>query len=123
MSDDEDLVKYLRDAFPDGSYFDKIAAADAIERLTRERDEYHADREHFAKLAFVDLGANPPVAWKDRAEAAERKIEVLREAIRSAYVEGWTDATSRDDPRGPGVIDQEWETSLARAALDELENK
>lgn len=54
-----------------------------------------------------------------RADAAERKVEKLRAAIHSAYVEGWTDSMSWDDPKAPGVIDQEWEASLARAALKE----
>jgi hypothetical protein len=85
---------------------------DAIERLTRERDAlFESAQKCSQKLS---------VMFNER-DAAERKVERLREAIRSAYVEGWTDATSRDDPRGPGVIDQEWETSLARAALDETD--
>ena len=48
-----------------------------VEELTKERDEYEADADHFNRLAFVDVGANPPVPWKRRAEAAEAKVAEL----------------------------------------------
>lgn len=105
---DEDLVQALRASIMPSNNL-KQRAADAIERLTRERDELD---ERFTELFAASVN------YISRKHAAERKVEMLRAAIRSAYVEGWTDATSRDDPRGSGVIDQEWETSLARAALD-----
>lgn len=56
--------------------------ADALARVMGERDEYHRDAEHFSRLAFDDVGKNPPVAWKDRAEAAEKEAAALRALLR-----------------------------------------
>ncbi len=61
------------------------SAADEIERLRAESQEYWEEAEHHANLAFVDRGANPPISWKQRAEAAEVVIEKIRNAqIRNA---------------------------------------
>jgi len=53
----------------------------AVAALTAERDEYYADMTHFHALAFVDVGANPPVAWRDCAEAAGAEIGGLRQKL------------------------------------------
>lgn len=52
----------------------RIRAAEAALALAE------AEVDHFGGLAFVDLGANPPVAWKDRALAAEAERDRLKEA-------------------------------------------
>ena len=76
MTDDE-LVKRLREA-ERGAKKDSreevlfVEAADAIEQLTRERDEALRRRIVYSPDAK---------ALSDRAEAAERKVEKLREAL------------------------------------------
>lgn len=57
-----------------------------IERLTQERDEADQEVEHFSRLAFVDLGANPPIAWKARAETAEARLAALAEPVGGAEI-------------------------------------
>lgn len=52
--------------------------------LVAERDAEETEKEHFCTLAFVDLGANPPVAWRDRAYEAEARVKVLAERKKSA---------------------------------------
>ena len=65
-------------------------SADTIERQQREIDEQHAESEHFARLAFDDLGKNPPRAWKDIAGELKSEIERLtseRDAARNRAIE------------------------------------
>ena len=49
-----------------------------VKALEEESHKFHNEAEHFAKLATVDLGANPPVFWKDVAAKLQRKLEVAR---------------------------------------------
>lgn len=60
---------------------DDAKAANAIERLESELAREEEESEHYVCLAFVDPGANPPVAWKDRAENAERELDEARAEI------------------------------------------
>jgi hypothetical protein len=53
---------------------DRTAGEREVERLQHEVD-------HFAALACDDLGKNPPVWWKERAEAAERQLAEAVETL------------------------------------------
>lgn len=99
---DEDLVRRLRvqagsrsgtaDVMSDGSIVWHplmIDAAHAIERLTRERDEQKETAEYLLKLEqeWIDYNNQLAEDWKKehaRAETAERKVEVLRDALLTA---------------------------------------
>lgn len=98
----EDIVKRLRERTdPDRLLLtnpprqppDRLCqqAADEIERLRAElaaalqdAEDLHIEVEHYAGLAFVDLGANPPIAWVDRAKEAEAERDAMRELLREA---------------------------------------
>jgi len=47
----------------------KLAEFERVEKL---------ESDHYASLAFVDVGGHPPVTWKERAEVAEAEIANLR---------------------------------------------
>lgn len=83
---DVDLVKRLRLAYRTDGLFVHADAADAIERLTWERDVQKETVKYLLKLEKEWIEENKQLAedWKKeffRAEAAERKVEKLREAI------------------------------------------
>lgn len=127
MSDDEALMKRLRDnvtewlyqAEDDGRGYINDApfeAADAIERLTRERDDCREDYRRESKIA---------AGYAAALFRAERKIEKLREAIevfaeRAAYY----DPIENDDDEHAFVTRFTiGDLRRARAALAETEER
>lgn len=110
MSDEELVKRLVRfEGKTCVSSDDEVLAADAIERLTRERDEARA---YAVKRADEAHGIE--IALHARADAAERKVEVLREALdfyanEEVYKPDWR--VRADDL-----------TFKARAALAETEN-
>lgn len=104
---------------------DALAAnAETIARLTQERDEARkeaaestADAEHFSKLAFVDVGANPAIAWKDRAEKAEAERDAARnKALEEAAIVAEANA-SRDVKTACLEHDRGWENASGCIAI------
>ena len=83
-----------------------------VKQLTRERDEALRRRIVYSPDAK---------ALSDRADAAERKVEKLREALKAMLREH--DILSENDPSVRRGTDR-WPTSagLARGALAETEN-
>ena len=57
-----------------------------VAKLREELRVSEEEAEHFNRCAFIDVGANPPIAWKDRA--AELSAEVERMTKRIAWLEG-----------------------------------
>lgn len=63
---------------------ERRAHMEEIGRLRTDLANEVLESQHWAELAAVDgdLGANPPIWWKERATAAEARVTQLEEALR-----------------------------------------
>lgn len=96
-----DIVERLRSPSKGSpTWMDTMAeAADEIERLRAElkrtQDELDfadCEVEHFARLAFDDLGKNPPEAWVDIAASLRAELATARREERercAVEIEGY----------------------------------
>ena len=138
---DEDLVKRLRErvALTSKPWATTPAmcaeAADAIERLTRERDEareqlrlanidcFNAEAESKEMRDVAVEMRDTATAFVFRAEAAERKVEKLREALvglNAAIDNFWNDSSRPAIHTFSARGIEEWQIK-SRAALAETE--
>jgi hypothetical protein len=111
MTDDLSKYELIATILSRGSSRGEQEVAKAIDELIAMVRDERIESDHYADLAIVDLGANPTVSWKERAEAAEAENKKLRAALGevvgcfdAAYFEGLAERLVEHDDTEPGSL-------------------